>query len=92
MQYNRLVQLALRLHRSTPNLDPITTHEALIHDALHGACGLGVSIHDEHLIHNIAEILEGGIPLDEFREECESIISEIAIDDLVILTEALSTL
>lgn len=74
-------------HNSNSGLDPVTTHEALIHDLIHSITGLGTSLQEEQLVLNVQEVLSGNDCLESLQEQVEEIIAQIDINFLIELNE-----
>ena len=67
MASTEAIELATEFQQSY-QLDPNNTEESIYHDLLHSVTGLSVSLEDEELVLNIAEVLSGG--------ECNSVHTE----------------
>lgn len=83
-------EMVNEFHTSHVNLDAVTTEYALIHDAIHAYCGLGVSLADEEIVHNITNVLVGQPCLQQHTERVEMLISIIPTEVMIELSIALS--
>jgi len=77
-------------HASSPDLDPVTTEIAMVHDAIHAWCGLSTTLADEEVVSNIANMLAGLDTSAYLTERCAFIISLLPADTLVELSIACS--
>jgi len=84
------IELIYEWHASNNQLDPITTEEALVHDAIHAYTGLSDSLADEEIVLNVSNLLAGLDCLNKNRERCELILSLLSTDVLVELSIACS--
>ena len=84
-----LNQLANEFQASHEGLDPNTTKEAVLHDAIHACTGLGVSLEDEEVVLNITNYLAGGATNPKLTERVVFIVSLIPDEILVAIASAL---
>lgn len=82
------LELVQEFHASHKGLDPVTTDEALLHDAVHAYLGLGVSLEEEELVLNCVNTLAGLGCSAHLTERVELLISLLEIDVLVELSSA----
>lgn len=84
------LELVQEFHASHKGLDPVTTDEAILHDAVHAYLGLGVSLEEEELVLNCVNTLAGLGCSIHLTERVELLISLLEIEVLVELSQAAS--
>lgn len=84
-------EMVKEFHASHTGLDAVTTEYALLHDAVHAYCGLGVSLDEEELVHNITNVLVGGECLPQHLERVALLIEIIPTKVMIELSVFLST-
>ena len=85
-----IVQMVEEFQCSHEGLDSVVTEEALLHEAIHAYCGLGVSLDEEALVYGCINILIGQEALPAMQERCIRLVSLIPAGVLVELVEAYS--
>lgn len=83
-------EMVKEFHASHSGLDAVTTEYALLHDAVHAYCGLGVSLDEEELVHNITNVLVGQDCLPQHADRVALLIEIIPTEVMIELSVALS--
>lgn len=83
-------EMVKEFHASHTGLDAVTTEYALLHDAVHAYCGLGVSMEDEEIVHNITNVLVGQDCLSQHANRVALLIEIIPTEVMIELSVALS--
>lgn len=83
-------EMVKEFHVSHTGLDTVTTEYALLHDAVHAYCGLGVSMEDEEIVHNITNVLVGQDCLPQHANRVALLIEIIPTEVMIELSVALS--
>lgn len=84
-------EMVKEFHASHTGLDAVTTEYALLHDSIHAYCGLGVSMADEEIVHNITNVLVGQDCLPQHADRVALLIEIIPTEVMIELSVALST-
>ena len=69
-----------------------TTDEAILHDSIHGASGLGATLEDERIVLNVQNALSGDEVDPEVADRVASIISIIPTDLMIKISSELEKL
>jgi hypothetical protein len=83
-------EMVAEFHASHKGLDAVSTEYALLHDAIHAYCGLGVSMEEEELVHNVTNVLVGQDCLPEHQERVALLIEILPTEVMIELSVALS--
>lgn len=84
-------EMVKEFHVSRTGLDAVTTEYAMLHDAIHAYCGLGVSMEEEEIVHNITNILVGQDCLPQHADRVALLIEILPTEVMIELSVALST-
>jgi hypothetical protein len=82
------LELIAEFHASHEGLDPVTTDEARLHDAVHAYLGLGVSLEEEEVVLNCVNALAGLGCSAHLTERVEFLLSLLEVDTLIELSAA----
>lgn len=83
-------EMVSEFHASHTGLDAVTTEYALLHDSIHAYCGLGVSMEEEEIVHNITNVLIGQDCLPQHADRVALLIEIIPTEVMIELSVALS--
>ena len=75
---------------ASDNLDPVTCEQGAIHDAMHAYLGMGITLEEEELVLNCANLLIGKECQPHLAKRCELLLSMLTTEVLVELATALA--
>ena len=84
-------EMVKEFHASHTGLDAVTTEYALLHDSIHAYCGLGVSMEEEEIVHNITNVLVGQDCLPQHADRVALLIEIIPTEVMIELSVTIST-